>query len=261
MNRAIRGWTSMAKGIRIAVENPLLEALLGAVQEHADWDRPPADSPFSELIYQYEHRDYRLYDRAAEVAADAENESSANPLLQALRRAIQAHSQWWFGTDVGRGGDDYASAQYARDIELYDAARQIRWEALRAAEDPGICLEPERLKAVVTGKSTVLLMPAEFDAAGEYLPTYHAIGGGKGGTYALIRPADKEAGRTACVIPHRRLRILSVILMRVGDICDADARLAGFRDIPELVEYGTALHGHFPFEKEIWRYEFEVISS
>jgi hypothetical protein len=261
MSRAIRGLASMAKGIRIPVENPLLEALLEGIQQHADWDRPcPNSMSLPEAVYQYEHRDYRLYDLAAEVAADAECETDANPLLRELRRAVQAHSQWWSTTQMGRGGDDYASLQYARDIELYDAARKLRWEALQAAEDPGICLESQRLKAVVTGKSTVLLMPVEFDAAGEFLPSYYVIDGGKRGTYALYRAADKQGKVSAGVISHRRLKVVSVGMLRVGDICDEDAHLAGFRDIPDLVEYGVALHGRFPFDGEVWRYELEVLA-
>jgi hypothetical protein len=254
----------MAKGIRIPVGDPDLGDLLRGVQEHADWElaRPATRWRFEEVIEQYNARDQQLYELADRIGGKTTGILQDAPELHSLLAALQKHSKWRLRERPFRhySLEGCAKERAEEDHELYDVAALARLTASQRSSDPGICLDPESLKAVLAGRKTVMRYPIELNVHDKRLGSHFRVGGGRGGSYALwMLPNDGSSELQ--FVPGNRLRIVDVEIQPLGNADNyREARLEGFEDPTTSVQTWWGRHGHQTFKWSVWRYEFEVIS-
>jgi hypothetical protein len=252
MSRSI-GAPTMAKGIRIPVNDPCLDELLCGVQAHADWLLSGSPSPkLEEVARQYEERNQLLYKLAERVRADALERPQTDPCLDELLAAIQEHAEWRLLTHGCFDLESYVREYKREDRELYDLAAMVRLQAFERSPHSDVYLDPGDLEAVLTGRKTVMRIPVEHNRTRKILGSYYK----KGGPYPLVS-TPRDAGPTLLeLIPSRTLRILDVRMEPLGKVDDAEARLEGHADRPSFLESFWERYGHALFDWAVWRYEF-----
>lgn len=256
MSRSSIGAPTMARGIRIPVNDPCLDELLCGVQAHADWLLSGAPSPkLEEVAKQFEERNRRLYKLADRVRAEALERPQTDPRLDDLLAAIQGHSEWRLLTHGGLDLESYAGEHKREDQQLYDLAAMVRLRAFEGSPHSDVYLDPGDLEAVLTGRKTVMRIPVEHNQTGKILPSYYQ----KGGPYPLVS-TPRDAGPTLLeLIPSRTLRILDVRMEPLGKVDDGEARLEGHSDHPSFLERFWERYGHALVDWPVWRYELEPV--
>lgn len=261
MTRGNHGAPTMARGVRVAINDTRLDALLCGVQVHADMTLSAEDSKksFEEIAKLCDQRDRVLRELAEQTRLEAYGAGASSRYLADLLVAVQRHSEWRFQAHVWAGLDDYFRQQRENDQVLYDAAAAARVEACRRSEDPMLYLDPEVLREVLAGERTVMRIPAEHNRTGKMLHPHYREDGGKGGFYRLATSQGTLDPTAIRPVPTHTVRMVSVRSEPLGEVDDAEARREGSPDRATFLQGFWGRHGHALFDWTVWRYELEPI--